>query len=428
MKFLFKNTTTLTESEIESTLKSLEAYHNKIIEVLKSDDYVFSECTLNLPKDEQVLREVMEMVSQKKTTDLKYVVVIGIGGSNLGTKAVYDALYGFYEVYEGNRFPKIIFLDTQDEVALEKCVSLLSKCSKKTEFVINAISKSGSTTETMVNLEVLYNSLKNVFGDLNDRMVFTTVSDSKMHLQAEKNNISTLFMPNMVGGRYSVFSNVGMFPLALAGMNIKKLRLGAEKLRELFGKNTVDISNAPAVSASVLYLLNKKGFTISDTFTFVPQLESFGKWYRQLMGESIGKNSKGITPTVSSGSVDLHSVAQLYLDGPNDKITTFISLDKPQNKIKVSEELSFPIIDVIKDRSVYDVMSAIVNGTKKTYENLKRPFMSIQIDNVDEEGLGYLLQFKMIEMMYLGKLLNVNTFDQPAVELYKVEVKKILGA
>jgi glucose-6-phosphate isomerase len=144
------------------------------------------------------------------------------------------------------------------------------------------------------------------------------------------------------------------------------------------------------------------------------------------MGESVGKDGKGITPTVSIGSVDLHSVAQLYLDGPKDKITTFISLDKQQNTLKVNENLSFPIVDQIRNRSVFEVVSAITEGTIKTYENLNMPYMSIKLASVAENQIGKLLQFKMLEMMYLGYLMGVNTFDQPAVEIYKKEVKKIL--
>ena len=426
MNFSFNTGNILKENDIKNTLKQLENYHQKINQRLKIKGYDFSECTLNLPYDLDVLTDVELMVQKKKSDDLKYIVIIGIGGSNLGTKAVYDALYGFYDGYNSDRFPKMIFLDTQDELSLEKCGKLISSCTSKSQFVVNAISKSGSTTETMVNLEILYNQIKNNFTNVLDRFVFTTVKGSKMHAQAEKNNIDVLFMPEMVGGRYSVFSTVGMFPLSLCGINIDELRVGAEKMRELFGKNTVDLDNYSAVSATILFLLNNKGYSINDSFIFVPQLESFGKWYRQLMGESVGKDGKGITPTVSIGSVDLHSVAQLYLDGPKDKITTFISLDKQQNTLKVSENLSFPIVDQIRNRSVFEVVSAITEGTIKTYENLNMPYMSIKLASVAENQIGELLQLKMLEMMYLGYLMGVNTFDQPAVEIYKKEVKKIL--
>ena len=179
-------------------------------------------------------------------------------------------------------------------------------------------------------------------------------------------------------------------------------------------------------SAAILYLLSQQGKNINDNFIFLPQLESMGKWYRQLMGESVGKEGKGITPTVSIGSTDLHSVGQLYLGGPKDKITTFIYATEELAETTVPEKLIYGLVPVIKGKKIHSIMNAIVQGTKIAYKNQELPHMEIGFDKIDEEALGEFLQFKMIEMMYLGHLMNVNTFDQPHVELYKVETKKIL--
>jgi len=184
----------------------------------------------------------------------------------------------------------------------------------------------------------------------------------------------------------------------------------------------------------MLELQHEHGFTINDNFFFHPELESVGKWYRQLMGESVGKEQSltgevvhaGITPTVSLGSTDLHSVGQLYLGGPKDKLTTFVS-SKQTASLSVPDERVFPnLVPMITGRSAADIMAAILQGVKIAYQKADLPFMEVVLDSLDEESIGAYLQFKMLEMMYLGQLLSVNSFDQPNVESYKVETKQIL--
>lgn len=426
MKFQYKNTTTLTEQQIQETASKLDEYKNHLQQVISAGNYEAAESSINLPTDEELLNNVEKMITKKKTNTLKYIVVIGIGGSNLGTKAIYDALYGYYDLYEPDRFPKMIFLDTQDEIILSKIVPLLQRCASKDEFLINAISKSGGTTETMTNLELLSSALSQKFSDISDRIVFTTDEGSNMHKKATELAIDSLLMPKQVGGRFSVLSAVGLFPLGLAGFDIVKLRRGAANMRELCGKRSFAEDNPAMISASILYMLSTLRKTINDNFIFLPQLESLGKWYRQLMGESVGKDGKGITPTVSIGSTDLHSVGQLYLGGPKDKITTFIYTTEKLTETSVPDELIFNLVPVIQGKKIHSIMNAIVEGTKIAYINQELPYMEIGFEKIDEESLGEFLQFKMLEMMYLGKLMTVNTFDQPHVELYKIETKRIL--
>jgi len=426
MHFQYKNTTTLTDQQLQDTVSKLDGYRNRIQQVIEAKNYEAAESSINLPTDEVLLKNVQEMISKKKTNTLKYIVVIGIGGSNLGTKATYDAIYGYYDLYEPERFPKMIFLDTQDEMVLSKVVPLLSKCSSKDEFLINAISKSGGTTETMTNLEILSSSLSQQFGNISNRIVFTTDEGSNMHKKATEQEIDALLMPKQVGGRFSVLSAVGLFPLGLLGLNIEQLRRGAANMRDICGKRSFSEDNPAMNSASILYLLSQQGKNINDNFIFLPQLESLGKWYRQLMGESVGKDGKGITPTVSIGSTDLHSVGQLYLGGPKDKITTFIYSSEGLTQTQVPESITYNLVPVIKGKKIHSIMNAIVQGTKIAYKNQGLPYVEIGFEKIDEEALGEFLQFKMIEMMYLGHLMGVNTFDQPHVELYKIETKKFL--
>ncbi|KKQ38910.1 MAG: putative glucose-6-phosphate isomerase [Candidatus Roizmanbacteria bacterium GW2011_GWA2_37_7] len=425
MQFYYKNTALIDSSSLSKYLSKLETYCVRLQNVVFGGGYDELEGSINLPSDENLFNDVCALVKKIETKTLQYIIVVGIGGSNLGTKAIYDALFGYYDVLDCERFPKIIFLDTQDPDVLMKIGRLIEKLSHKDQIVINAISKSGSTTETAANLEVVSSTLFHKFGNISDRFVFTTDEESNMYNIAKKIHIKTLVIPKKIGGRYSVLSSVGLFPLMLVGLDVIKLRQGAENVRKMCVNSSM-LVNPSAISSALLYHYYLCGKNINDNFIFLPQLESLGKWYRQLMGESIGKNGKGITPTISIGSTDLHSVGQLYLGGPKDKITSFIYSQEVDQGISVPNNPRFGLVPEIEGKKIYEIINAIVSGTKIAYQKQKLPFVEIVLDGIREEEIGAFMQFKMIEMMYLAKLLKVNAFDQPHVELYKIETKKIL--
>ena len=425
MQFTFQKTSRVDEQELTKTIESLSDYRSHLQEVIAKGGYDSDEASINLPSDNELIYSVMQMTGKKKSPNLKYIIIIGIGGSNLGTKAIYDALYGYYDVMRNDRFPKMIFLDTQDADVLSNLSSLLSSLSDPNEILINTISKSGGTTETMANFEVVFDMLKSRFSSIADRIVFTTNKGSKLHKAGNNNGIDVLNLPEKVGGRYSIFSAVGLFPLALLGIDIEELMTSAVNIREIC-VNSHGVENPALVSASILFTQSRQGKNIHDSFIFAPQLESMGKWYRQLMGESIGKDGKGITPTVSIGSTDLHSVGQLYLGGPKDKTTTFIYTQHSGKEVIVPQQTHLGLIEMIQGKSISSLMRAIVYGTKRAYEKQELPYMEIILESISVAEIATFMQFKMVEMMYLGKLFGVNTFDQPHVELYKTETKRIL--
>lgn len=430
----YKNTSVVTDDQVQSCFISLKDYLAHLNDVARANNYEFDESTINLPFDEDILNKVQEVVNEKKTKNLKYIIVIGIGGSNLGTQAIYEAVKGKFDAYKKN-FPKILFLDTDSSSALVDVKEIIEKQVKsENELLINIISKSGTNTEPIVNFEALYNYLKNKFKNIDDRIVITTGEGSKLWEQAEKKGLTLLGIPEKVGGRFSVFSNVGILPLSFAGINVKKLFTGAKDMRDRCLK-TEDSQNIAIVSACLIYRHFEKDIKINNNFFFNPQLESIGKWYRQLMGESIGKeydvhNKKinmGITPIVSIGSTDLHSMAQLYLGGPNNMFTNFVYTHESSVDAKVPTDEIFPnLVNGIKGKYLSEVMSAILEGVKKAYQNQKIPYMEVVMPEISEYTLGQYLQFKMMEMMFLAKLLGVNAFDQPNVEAYKNETRKIL--
>ena len=268
------------------------------------------------------------------------------------------------------------------------------------------------------------------FGTATDRFVAITDESSRLWDEAIAQSIAVLPIPATVGGRYSVLSAVGLFPLATVGIDVVQLLQGARELLD----HCLEEHSYAAESAAVLALQLKQGFAINDNFLFHPELESLGRWYRQLMGESIGKEHDvrgevvhtGITPTVSLGSTDLHSVGQLYLGGPKDKLTTFVSA-LPSGGLGLPQERLFPqLLPMLNGKTAEDIMHAILEGTKIAYQKAGLPYMEVVLDAIDERSLGAFLQFKMLEMMYLGTLLNVNSFDQPNVEAYKIETKRLL--
>ncbi|MDA1334515.1 MAG: hypothetical protein O2794_00670, partial [bacterium] len=235
--------------------------------------------------------------------------------------------------------------------------------------------------------------------------------------------------------RYSTFSPVGLFPLMCAGIDVKKMLEGAARMRERCLTYTND--NPALISAVILFLYNQKNIRINNNFYFNTELESLGKWYRQLMGESLGKGVNnngdlihaGITPTVALGSLDLHAMAQLYLSGPHDKLTTFLYAENNKEGLKVPKRLMFPgLVEGIAGRDMTHIMDAIYGGAIAAYKKNNLPFMEIIFDEIHEDSIGQYLQMKMMEMMYLAKLLGINAFDQPNVEDYKAETRKLLGA
>jgi len=438
MKFLYQNSSLLSEVDIQAAAASLLEYTERLKKVAQQRDYTEPESSIYIPFDKSIVSEVLSIKGKVHYQNLKYILVVGIGGSNLGTKAAYDALYGYFDVLEKNRYPKILFIDTTDSEYLARLeVFLDSEITSLEEIVINVISKSGNTTETISNVEFIMSVLRRKFEKPESQLVITSNNSSQLGIDAENKDIANLGIPEIVGGRYSVFSAVGLFPLILTGFNIEKFLNGAQVMREVCLESDI-FKNPALLSATILFLHSENKKTINDNFIFHPELESLGKWYRQLMGESLGKEKGvngdstniGITPTVSIGSTDLHSVGQLYLGGPRDKVTTFIYSDKTVITPPVpqaQERLFRGIVPMIEGKTASDIMSAILEGVKIAYTKNQLPFTEVILDDISEYSIGEFLQFKMIEIMYLGKLMGINAFDQPNVELYKEETRKLLS-
>ena len=426
IKFNYKQSVGISLGELNATAESLKGYQEKLRAIVQETGYTAPESSINLPFDEGMHNEIEATALKFKTPSLKYIIHIGIGGSVLGTQAIYEALVGSYDALVPNRLPKIIFIDTNCSGMIKIIRDLFRVLQNPEEVVIHVVSKSGTTTETIANFEIIYAFLKERFGEVKNRVVVTTDRGSKLWTAGETQGFTCLPIPQNVGGRYSVLSAAGILSLSLAGIDAHALREGASKMREICLSGNIE-ENIALISAAILYHHYQKGISIHNSFFFGPELESLGKWYRQLLAESIGKEGKGILPIVSIGSNDLHSVAQLYLGGPANIFTTFVRVEDGTAGIKVPTTPMFSgLVPGIAAKDFSEIGNAIYGGVLAAYKKRALPFVEIIFPEISAKTLGAYVQFKMIETMYLAHLLAVNAFDQPNVEEYKAETRRML--
>ena len=325
--------------------------------------------------------------------------LIGMGGSILGAETIYQFLN--HKIKK-----KFIFLNNLKPNLLEK-----DKSKKKVNLII---SKSGNTIETILNSSYLINQNKK-----NKNIFITEKKNNYLFNLADKLKSEIIEHKNYIGGRYSVLSEVGMLPAELMGLKARKFK----RFNHLINNNNF-ISQLICNVESTLKFTKQKKFN-SIILNYDERSENLFKWYQQLIAESLGKKSKGILPIISMMPRDNHSLLQLYLDGPKINFFTFFSvIEKDSNKIKDSiMQNSYPYL---KNKSFIDILCAQRQATQKIFKKKKIPFRSFEIIKRNEESLGELFCFFILETILLGRALKVNLFDQPSVELIKKETKRIL--
>lgn len=402
----------LSKSTLTTAMESLASYKAFLVKQTAQTGYKKPESLLGLAYDEENLANIMQIKEIFVSKALKYIVVVGIGGSNLGAKAVYDALEGYSDLFENKRFPKIIFLETLNASYTKRALQFLEKeVTKEEEILTIVITKSGTTAETLINFEILSKTLPIV----KDRTVYIANESAPLIVLAKKRNLPFLTIPKQVPGRFSVFSAAGLFPLACSGIDIISLLEGAmETMEAIFKKDLIELA---AITSLIHY---REGKIIHENFMFDARLESIGKWQKQLFAESLGKRSRygnveGIQPSYSIGTTDMHSLFQLYLGGPQIRYFTFINVAKQEQNTVVEPKGKISDSRLLKE---------IYRNVKAKFIEESIPFAEFVFDGVLEKELGAYLQFKMIETMFLGHLLEINTFDQPNVDAYKKEVNE----
>ena len=321
--------------------------------------------------------------------------VIGMGGSSLGAQAIYDFLN--FKIKK-----KFFFVD-----------NLKKNYSKKNKNYTNlVISKSGNTIETIVNANLLIKK--------KDRNIFITENKKNyLHILAERLKADIIHHNNYIGGRYSVLSEVGMLPAELMGLNVNNFK----QLNNLIKNKSFFNALISNVSSTLYFIKNKKFNSI--IINYDEKSENLFKWYQQLIAESLGKQNKGLLPIISSMPKDNHSVMQLYLDGfKNNFFTFFYVNERKSEKLNNSKILSTK--DYLKNKNLQDIIFAQKKATENVFNKKNIPFRSFEIKKRNEKTLGELFCFFILETILIGKSLNLNPYDQPAVELIKQETRKLL--
>ena len=380
---------------------------------LKKTKKVFSSFLVDLKNNQIPLLKSYEKnyefdfsaTTVKKFSKYRNIVVIGMGGSILGTKSIYSFLK--------KRIKKEVFffdnLDLNLSLKYKKIKNLKNSC-----FII--VSKSGDTLETITNLGTILseNLLKNKL------IIITEITDNALMAIANKYDAEIIEHKEFIGGRYSVLSETGMFPAALMGLNLMKFK----NLKRLI-KNKNFISSLIQNVASI-YTLNSKKVNNSVILNYDSNLNDLGYWYQQLVAESLGKQGKGINPILSFGPKDHHSLLQLYLDGPKDKFFTFFNSSKRENKLKVARGIIPNNMGFLINKNLEFIINAQCNATKNIFKLKKIPFRQITFNKKNEDELGEIFTFFVLETILLSRLMNINPFDQPAVEQVKIETKRFL--
>lgn len=420
MKTSFHHTVT-TKRRGRVLEKKVHTYTQKITKLLKSNDYTHPESSLVIAGDAKYQNAIIKALKPFK--GVKHVLLVGIGGSSLGTEAVYHAL-------AFKTSPALIVLDQIEKDALLKVESLIKEIDNPKDIALVVVSKSGTTTETMLNAVKVLEVCEKKFGkEFNSRTIFIGNADTPFLKIGKKRKILCFTMPDIIGGRYSVFTAVGMVPLTLLGIDTQSLREGALSLFEKKEMTLVERSTVTLAEEA------ERGVHTVNFFTFSERLELCGYWYRQLLAESIGKRmtTKGtsfshqLLPVVTT-SADLHSMAQLYLGGYKNMYTYFVDYDETSPYHLLAKHWLIEHVPFLAGSEVLKVKEAIRKGVLQAYDDQKLPYRYSELPKCSAYEIGFLFSSFMCEVMCLAHALNVNAFDQPSVELYKKHTRTILDS
>ena len=402
LNLLFKDSIKATHTNNKS-LKKLSEKFNKIFpEIVREIKDVNK--TLNVLDNN--FKFNFKVKDLKKFKKFNNVILIGMGGSILGAEAIYN----FFELKTKKNFYFMNDLDENKITILKKKYNF-SKCL----FII--ISKSGNTVETLSNvfsLNIIKKNSKNI-------ILISEKKNNHLFSLSKKLNLFYIEHKSHIGGRYSVLSEVGIVPAYLMGLNISKLRLNI--LDFLKGKNKVFLKSS---SIKLANLINSKKFNNLIFINYFPELEKFLLWCQQLIAESLGKKNKGFLPVISNAPKDHHSLLQLYLDGPKDKLFSIFSFEK-KSKEKVIIKKDTGIKSFLNNKRISDVKNAQNKALIKSFVKKKIPFREFKVKKFNEKILGKLFSYFILETIIVGKLVNVNPFDQPAVEQVKIYTKEFLN-
>ncbi|WP_125565445.1 glucose-6-phosphate isomerase [Companilactobacillus insicii] len=370
----------------------------------------------------------IKKAAKKIQSDSEVFVGIGIGGSYLGARAAIDFLSSsFYNVKNNKDVPEVYFAG--NSISPNYLADLIEVIGDR-DFSINVISKSGTTTEPSIAFRILKAKLVEKYGvEGAKERIYATTDRAKGALKTESDaeGYEEFVVPDDIGGRFSVLTAVGLLPIAVAGIDIDKLMEGAAKAREDF--SDADLSKNDAYKyAALRNILYRKGYTTELLENYEPNLQYFGEWWKQLMGESEGKDQKGIYPSSANFSTDLHSLGQYIQEGRRNLMETVVVIDKPRFEMEIpSEKEDLDGLGYLEGKSMDYVNKRAYEGVVLAHTDGGVPVMSVHIPEQNAYTLGYLIYFFEIAVGVSGYLNGINPFNQPGVEAYKKNMFALLG-
>ncbi|HBT85142.1 MAG: glucose-6-phosphate isomerase [Fermentimonas sp.] len=386
---------------------------------------------VNLPSSitEEEIRDIEDAATVLRT-HCEVVVIVGIGGSYLGARAVIDALsnsFDWLQEKDKRKNPVVLFAGNNiSEDYLSEMVDYLDD----KEFGIINISKSGTTTEPALAFRLLKNLLEKKVGTEESKNRIIAITDAvkgALRTLADSEGYKTFIIPDNIGGRYSVLTPVGLLPIAVAGINIRKLVAGAAEIEQATGTSVSFDFNLPAIYAVIRNELYKRGKKIEILVNYHPKLHYFAEWWKQLFGESEGKDQMGIFPAAVDFTADLHSMGQWIQEGERTIFETVISIREPNEKIHVPhDDVNLDGLNYLKGKRVDEVNKMAELGTRLAHVDGGVPNILIEIPELNEKFIGQLIYFFEKACGISGYLLGVNPFNQPGVEAYKKNMFALL--
>lgn len=386
---------------------------------------------LDLPEDydkEEFAR--IQKAAKKIQSDSEVLIVIGIGGSYLGARAAIDFLNNSFvnlQTAEERKAPRILYAG--NSISSSYLADLVDYVADK-DFSVNVISKSGTTTEPAIAFRVFEEMLVKKYGreEANKRIYATTDKEKgAVKVNADANNWETFVVPDSVGGRFSVLTAVGLLPIAASGADITALMEGANAARKEYTSTNVRENDAYAYAA-LRNILYRKGKFSEILINYEPSLQYFSEWWKQLAGESEGKDQKGIYPTSANFSTDLHSLGQWIQEGTRTVFETAIRIEKPRKNINIPElDADLDGLGYLQGKDVDFVNKKAADGVLLAHTDGNVPNMIVTLPEQDEFTLGYAIYFFELAIGISGYLNGINPFNQPGVEAYKKNMFALLG-
>ncbi len=421
--------TGIAEKDFTRYRAKVEQIHNKLHEIADEEDKFVG--WLNLPTnyDKEEFERIKKAAKNIQDTS-EVFVVIGIGGSYLGARAVIESLTNtFYNLIDKKqrKFPQVFFVGNNIS---PNYVNDLIECIGDKDVSINVISKSGTTTEPAISFRIFREFLESKYGiDEARKRIYVTTDKEKGALKklSDEEEYETFVIPNNVGGRYSVLTAVGLLPIAVAGIDIDKLMEGAKTAQDSYNEENLKYNPCYryAVARNILYKQEK---TIEILANYEPKMHYFTEWWKQLYGESEGKKGKGIFPVGVDLTTDLHSLGQYIQDGKRNLFETVIVVEESKSDITIKHDAdNVDGLNFLEGKTMDFVNKKAMEGTVQAHVDGGVPNIILTIKELSEETLGELIYFFELACGVSGLVLGVNPFNQPGVEAYKNNMFKLLG-